>query len=37
MAPDLDLPGKRSRVICKAGAIERVHRRTGAAILLPGC
>jgi integrase len=33
--PDLDLPNKRSRVISKGGAIEWVHWRTGAAMLLP--
>jgi len=33
--PDLDLPNKRARVISKGGAIEWVHGRTGAAMLLP--
>jgi integrase/recombinase XerD len=33
--PDLDLPNKCSRVISKGGAMEWVHWRTGAAMLLP--
>lgn len=35
--PDLDLPNKRSRVISKGGAIERVHWRTVPRCSCPGC
>jgi len=33
--PDLDLPGKRGRVISKGGSTDWVHWQTGAALLLP--
>jgi integrase/recombinase XerD len=33
--PDLDLPGKRARVISKGGTTDWVHWQTGAALLLP--
>ena len=33
--PDLDLPGKRGRVISKGGTTDWVHWQTGTAILLP--
>ena len=33
--PDLDLPGKRGRVISKGGTTDWVHWQTGAAMLLP--
>jgi site-specific recombinase XerD len=33
--PDLDLPGKRGRVISKGGTTDWVHWQTGTALLLP--
>jgi integrase/recombinase XerD len=33
--PDLDLPGKRGRVISKGGTTDWVHWQTGTAMLLP--
>ena len=33
--PDLDLPGKRGRVISKGGSTDWVHWQTGTALLLP--
>jgi integrase/recombinase XerD len=33
--PDLDLPGKRGRVVSKGGSTDWVHWQTGTALLLP--
>jgi integrase/recombinase XerD len=33
--PDLDLPGKRARVVSKGGATDWVYWKTGTALLLP--